>query len=151
MELQETEWTDEKHSLYLKTMEASFVDQLYESLNRFAENNLSGSRSILSKNKRNRQFELWFQRCLWSGEDEVNQQNKRFRSEEDGEFSNSNAKVSSIFTCQLYSPNEYQSRRSPSSIQSNAEVIDQNFTDEDIEVLPNSSIEDDENFDKQNA
>ncbi|KAJ0262556.1 Cold-regulated protein 27 [Hirschfeldia incana] len=27
-----TEWTDEKHSLYLKSMEASFVDQLYNSL-----------------------------------------------------------------------------------------------------------------------
>ncbi|CAK9135312.1 unnamed protein product [Ilex paraguariensis] len=26
-----TEWTDEKHSLYLKSMEASFVDQLYSS------------------------------------------------------------------------------------------------------------------------
>lgn len=28
----ETEWTNEKHSLYLKSMEASFVDQLYSSL-----------------------------------------------------------------------------------------------------------------------
>lgn len=27
-----SEWTDEKHSLYLKSMEASFVDQLYNSL-----------------------------------------------------------------------------------------------------------------------
>lgn len=27
-----TRWTDEKHSLYLKSMEASFVDQLYNSL-----------------------------------------------------------------------------------------------------------------------
>lgn len=26
-----TEWTDEKHSLYLKSMEASFVSQLYNS------------------------------------------------------------------------------------------------------------------------
>ncbi|XVF36279.1 hypothetical protein REPUB_Repub19eG0044500 [Reevesia pubescens] len=28
-----TEWTNEKHSLYLKSMEASFVNQLYESMN----------------------------------------------------------------------------------------------------------------------
>ncbi|MBA0580632.1 hypothetical protein Gorai_022841 [Gossypium raimondii] len=28
-----TEWTDEKHSLYLKSMEASFVNQLYDSWN----------------------------------------------------------------------------------------------------------------------
>lgn len=27
-----TEWTDEKHSLYLKSMEATFVDQLYDSM-----------------------------------------------------------------------------------------------------------------------
>ncbi|EYU36302.1 hypothetical protein MIMGU_mgv1a014962mg [Erythranthe guttata] len=34
------EWTDEKHSLYLKSMEATFVNQLYKSLNL-----LSGSKS----------------------------------------------------------------------------------------------------------
>ncbi|XVE94902.1 hypothetical protein REPUB_Repub02eG0049700 [Reevesia pubescens] len=28
-----TEWTDEKHSLYIKSMEASFVNQLYDSIN----------------------------------------------------------------------------------------------------------------------
>lgn len=28
-----TEWTDEKHSLYLKSMEGSFVNQLYDSMN----------------------------------------------------------------------------------------------------------------------
>lgn len=27
-----SEWTDEKHSMYLKSMEASFVDQLYDSM-----------------------------------------------------------------------------------------------------------------------
>ena len=27
-----TEWTDEKHSLYLKSMEATFVNQLYNSI-----------------------------------------------------------------------------------------------------------------------
>ncbi|KAF8030544.1 hypothetical protein BT93_E2851 [Corymbia citriodora subsp. variegata] len=27
-----TEWTDEKHSLYLKSMETTFVDQLYDSM-----------------------------------------------------------------------------------------------------------------------
>lgn len=26
------EWTDEKHSLYLKSMEASFVNELYDSM-----------------------------------------------------------------------------------------------------------------------
>jgi len=32
------EWTDEKHSLYLKSMEASFVDQLYNSLGALGSN-----------------------------------------------------------------------------------------------------------------
>ncbi|XP_010494250.1 PREDICTED: uncharacterized protein LOC104771429 isoform X2 [Camelina sativa] len=31
-EYMDTEWTNEKHSLYLKSMETSFVDQLYSSL-----------------------------------------------------------------------------------------------------------------------
>ncbi|KFK31771.1 hypothetical protein AALP_AA6G156600 [Arabis alpina] len=33
-----TEWTDEKHSMYLKSMEASFVDQLYNSLGALGAN-----------------------------------------------------------------------------------------------------------------
>ncbi|KAL5777764.1 hypothetical protein ACOSP7_010690 [Xanthoceras sorbifolium] len=32
VESMSTEWTDEKHRMYLKSMEASFVDQLYNSL-----------------------------------------------------------------------------------------------------------------------
>ncbi|GMH04034.1 hypothetical protein Nepgr_005873 [Nepenthes gracilis] len=32
-EAMSVEWTDEKHSLYLESMEASFVDQLYNSMN----------------------------------------------------------------------------------------------------------------------
>lgn len=35
-----TEWTNEKHSLYLKSMEASFVNQLYDSMD-LVQNNLS--------------------------------------------------------------------------------------------------------------
>ncbi|CAD5333791.1 unnamed protein product [Arabidopsis thaliana] len=37
-EYMETEWTNEKHSLYLKSMEASFVDQLYNSLGALGKN-----------------------------------------------------------------------------------------------------------------
>ncbi|XWS24237.1 hypothetical protein CRYUN_Cryun28dG0083700 [Craigia yunnanensis] len=44
-----TEWTDEKHSLYLNSMEASFVNQLYDSRNFFGWNShkekLPGSKS----------------------------------------------------------------------------------------------------------
>ncbi|KAE8729180.1 Cold regulated protein 27, putative isoform 4 [Hibiscus syriacus] len=43
-----TEWTDEKHSLYLKSMEASFVNQLYDSMSSLGWNSkdkLPGSKS----------------------------------------------------------------------------------------------------------
>ncbi|GMJ15354.1 cold regulated gene 27 [Hibiscus trionum] len=43
-----TEWTDEKHSLYLKSMEASFVNQLYDSMSTLGWNSkekLPGSKS----------------------------------------------------------------------------------------------------------
>ncbi|KAK8683867.1 hypothetical protein V6N13_039913 [Hibiscus sabdariffa] len=43
-----TEWTDEKHSLYLKSMEASFVNQLYGSMSSLGWNSkekLPGSKS----------------------------------------------------------------------------------------------------------
>ncbi|KAE8713424.1 Cold regulated protein 27, putative isoform 3 [Hibiscus syriacus] len=43
-----TEWTNEKHNLYLKSMEASFVDQLYDSTSSLGWNSkekFSGSKS----------------------------------------------------------------------------------------------------------
>ncbi|XP_048623486.1 cold-regulated protein 27 isoform X5 [Brassica napus] len=41
-----TEWTDEKHSLYLKSVEASFVDQLYSSLgSNLSKENVGGKPS----------------------------------------------------------------------------------------------------------
>ena len=43
------EWTDEKHSLYLKSMEASFVNELYDSMELLgwcsSNNHLSHSKS----------------------------------------------------------------------------------------------------------
>nr|UBX54609.1 hypothetical protein [Lupinus angustifolius] len=33
------EWTDEKHSMYLKSIEASFVNQMYDSKHTLASNN----------------------------------------------------------------------------------------------------------------
>lgn len=41
-----TEWTDEKHSLYLKSMEASFVNQLYSSADIPAWNDVTSSRQM---------------------------------------------------------------------------------------------------------
>lgn len=41
-----TEWTDEKHSLYLKSMEASFVNQLYSSADIPAWSDVTSSRKM---------------------------------------------------------------------------------------------------------
>lgn len=35
-ESEPTEWTDEKHSLFLKSMESTFVNQLYKSIDLFS-------------------------------------------------------------------------------------------------------------------
>ncbi|XP_040950874.1 cold-regulated protein 27 [Gossypium hirsutum] len=57
-----TEWTDEKHSLYLKSMEASFVNQLYDSMS-FLDCN-SKEKSPGSKSSRKT-------RCISSGQFKV--------------------------------------------------------------------------------
>ncbi|MFQ6642154.1 hypothetical protein Gotur_017683, partial [Gossypium turneri] len=54
-----TEWTDEKHSLYLKSMEASFVNQLYDSMSFLGCN--SKEKSPGSKSSRKT-------RCISSGQ-----------------------------------------------------------------------------------
>ncbi|MBA0879750.1 hypothetical protein Goshw_006108, partial [Gossypium schwendimanii] len=54
-----TEWTDEKHSLYLKSMEASFVNQLYDSMSFLGCN--SKEKSSGSKSSRKT-------RCISSGQ-----------------------------------------------------------------------------------
>ncbi|KAM0973511.1 hypothetical protein ACFX2J_016678 [Malus domestica] len=44
-ETMSTEWTDEKHSMYLKSMEASFVNQLYNSMDSRGQNSQKGNSS----------------------------------------------------------------------------------------------------------
>ncbi|GAB2293766.1 hypothetical protein Dimus_027979 [Dionaea muscipula] len=46
-----TEWTDEKHSLYLESMEASFVDQLYNSMDSFGGRWRKGHESAAGSSK----------------------------------------------------------------------------------------------------
>ncbi|GAB2269592.1 hypothetical protein Dimus_004517 [Dionaea muscipula] len=46
------EWTDEKHSLYLKSMEASFVDQLYNSISSIGGRWQKGHDSDVRSSKR---------------------------------------------------------------------------------------------------
>ncbi|XP_013700739.1 cold-regulated protein 27 isoform X4 [Brassica napus] len=54
-----TEWTDEKHSLYLKSVEASFVDQLYSSLgSNLSKENVGGKPSDEQMNVRQPEYRL---------------------------------------------------------------------------------------------
>ncbi|XP_021820163.1 uncharacterized protein LOC110761885 isoform X1 [Prunus avium] len=54
-ETMSTEWTDEKHSMYLKSMEASFVNQLYSSMDSRGWHSQKGS-LLLPKSSRQPQF-----------------------------------------------------------------------------------------------
>ncbi|GMI82634.1 hypothetical protein HRI_001932700 [Hibiscus trionum] len=58
-----TEWTDEKHSLYLKSMETSFVNQLYDSVNLLGSNS---QKAKLPRPKSSRQ-----KKCTSSGQFKV--------------------------------------------------------------------------------
>lgn len=66
-----TEWTDEKHSMYLKSMEASFVKQLYNSMDLLGWNsgkdNLSGKKSSqkmhVGTNSKSGQFKVLQSGC----------------------------------------------------------------------------------------
>ncbi|XP_071694528.1 uncharacterized protein [Rutidosis leptorrhynchoides] len=68
-----SEWTDEKHSLYLKSMEASFVDQLYNSFdphnwqtqNEFSSDSMSSRRVHVSTRCPSGQFKV-LQHGSWS-------------------------------------------------------------------------------------
>lgn len=51
-ETMSTEWTDEKHSMYLKSMEASFVNQLYNSMDTHGRHTLKGNLSHLKSSKK---------------------------------------------------------------------------------------------------
>lgn len=51
-ETMSTEWTDEKHSMYLKSMEASFVNQLYNSMDTHGRHTLKGNLSHPKSSKK---------------------------------------------------------------------------------------------------
>lgn len=61
-----TEWTDEKHSLYLKSIEASFVNQLYDSLDCHLQHKQSSSSSrTLCKDTCSPSGQVW-EHCPYS-------------------------------------------------------------------------------------
>ncbi|KAI3465352.1 hypothetical protein Pfo_022015 [Paulownia fortunei] len=167
-EVKPTEWTDEKHCLFLKSMESTFVNQLYKSIDLFGwrthKNCPSGSKSSKHKPTSIRtssgQFKVLRDGC-WAKMD--------FRRDEPevGEEEESKVPLSSPWI-QHYRNSKIQTiRKFPAScakaplattenqnparncqlwchdsIGSNTEVTDQNFNDEALEEEKSDRIHD---------
>ncbi|XP_007017228.2 PREDICTED: uncharacterized protein LOC18591192 isoform X2 [Theobroma cacao] len=130
-----TEWTDEKHSLYLKSMEASFVNQLYDSMNFLGWNSqkekLSGSKS-----SRQRHCNI----CTSSGQFKVLRGGswKKINFERPG-FQLNKTDGSHCFVASPWvqhfrsgSMSRVPASRSVQGSASSKEVSDQNFEDEEL-------------------
>ncbi|GJU17294.1 hypothetical protein Tco_1145260 [Tanacetum coccineum] len=139
-----SEWTDEKHSLYLKSMEASFVDQLYNSLdmrswqaqNEYSSDAMSDMRHHAST-RPSGQFKV-LQHGSWSRID--------FKRENYARNENNRPHISSSnpWIQHFRNGNGHRDAESPSSQEkpsstsfSNTEVTDQNFVQEvpDIQTV----------------
>lgn len=139
-----SEWTDEKHSLYLKTMEASFVDQLYNSLdmrswqtqNECLSDTVSDMRHHANTRSPSGQFKV-LQHGSWSRID--------FKRENYARNENNRAHISSSNPWIQHFRNGHGHKDAESPIQektsltsfSNTEVTDQNFVQEvsDIQTV----------------
>ncbi|PIN25266.1 hypothetical protein CDL12_02002 [Handroanthus impetiginosus] len=156
-ESKDTEWTDEKHSLYLKSMEATFVNQLYKSFGSFGrsvhKNCPSGSKSLKHKPAAvspSSQFKVLRDGC-WSKIDFRRDDSKINKGESGGvsaspwiqhyrcserpanrKFSASRAKAPLATTANQDSAHDFELWLQD-SVGSNTEVTDQNFNDEDLE------------------
>ncbi|GMI96735.1 cold regulated gene 27 [Hibiscus trionum] len=126
-----TEWTDEKHSLYLKSMEASFVNQLYDSMTSLGWN----SKDKLPGSKSSRKTI-----CVSSGQFKVLRGGcwKKINFERPGFQSNkrdgSRSFVASPWVQHFRSGSRSCGVLASCSLQDNAsskEVSDQNFVDEE--------------------
>ncbi|KAL2520943.1 cold regulated protein 27 [Forsythia ovata] len=162
-----TEWTNEKHSLYLKSMEALFVNQLYKSLDLFGsanENCQSKHKSSKQKEKssdaRSGQYKV-FQDGCWSKIDFTRDEPRVNNAEDSGSLPGNpwirhyrnadrqaarNSSVSRIKASSPNTVNQFPTRhfqfRHQDSIDSNTEVTGQNFNDEDLEEEKSGSIHD---------
>ncbi|KAK6130885.1 hypothetical protein DH2020_035360 [Rehmannia glutinosa] len=163
-ELKPTEWTDEKHSLYLKSMEATFVNQLNKSLNLFGRHVQKNcqSESKSSKHKQNNicapssqvlRDGCWSKTDFRRDEAEVSQEESGPLSENPWiqhykcsserqtirKVISSRAKDPLANTANQYSAYNFRLWRQD-SVASNAEVTDQNFNEEDVEGEKSSRI-----------
>nr|GLL48892.1 uncharacterized protein LOC109153119 isoform X1 [Ipomoea trifida] len=137
-ESKKTEWTNEKHSLYLSSMETSFVNQLYDSLDSFGWNSgESNPKSSRQKHSASGQFKV-FRDGSWTRIDVKRDEPRLNRKEESGLF------LASPWI-KRYRPHRHHNGTSQNqsqlplhqdSIDSIAEVTDQNFVDEDLEAKP---------------
>ncbi|XP_022844048.1 uncharacterized protein LOC111367422 isoform X1 [Olea europaea var. sylvestris] len=161
------EWTNEKHSLYIKSMEASFVDQLYKSLDLFgsALENFqakpkSSKHKVKSTDVRSGQYKVFQDGCrskidFMSNEPRVNNaedtggrqgnpwiQHYRYANRQAARNSSlSHIKASSTTTVNQFPERHFQIRHQD-SIDSNTEVMGQNFNDEDLEEEKSSRVHD---------
>ncbi|GMJ02615.1 hypothetical protein HRI_003930600 [Hibiscus trionum] len=122
-----TEWTDEKHNLYLKSMETSFVDRLYDSMDfpgcKSQKERFPGSTHCTSSG----QFKVLRDGC-WK---KVNFETPRFQlNKRDG----SSCFMASPWIQHFRSGSKSRVFASCSHLQDNAspkEASDQNFVDEE--------------------
>ncbi|KAL3845169.1 hypothetical protein ACJIZ3_002572 [Penstemon smallii] len=174
MHFQDTEWTDEKHSLFLKSMETTFVNQLYKSLDLFGRHSQkNGSKSSKPKqtsvNVPSGKFKVfrdgnWSKINFMRDEPQVNQEEEstilsakpwiqHYRSSSDKRAmrKSSNGDPSATTFNQYPVPvNNFQLWRQD-SVDNNTEVTDQNFIDDEVEEGENSGRTDEMNITKTSA
>ncbi|KAA3476458.1 cold regulated protein 27 [Gossypium australe] len=123
-----TEWTDEKHSLYLKSMEASFVNQLYDSMSFLGCNSKEKSPGSKSSRKTH---------CISSGQFKVLRGGswKKINFERPGVQLNKRDQLNKRYCSHSFVASPWiQHFRSGSKSRVRwfvAEVSDQNFVDEE--------------------
>lgn len=137
-----SEWTDEKHSLYLKSMEASFVDQLYNSLdmrswqtqNECLSDSVSSRKIQASTRYPSGEFKV-LQHGFWSRID-FKRENLVHNEANRPHFSSSNPWIQHFRNRNKHEATESLSPNEKSLFIScsNTEVIDQNFVEEDSAV-----------------
>lgn len=134
-----SEWTNEKHSLYLKSIEASFVDQLYNSLGmqNGQTRKTSSSNAISSwKHHTSGQFKVLQGGGCWSKKKFI-RENSQMKDSERSPVSSSNPWIQH-FTNGNRTLSNANSQQNPvpesqfyqESGCSNTEVTDQNFVEE---------------------
>ncbi|KAK1407608.1 hypothetical protein QVD17_39228 [Tagetes erecta] len=134
-----SEWTDEKHSLYIKSMEACFVDQLYNSLdmrntqieNERSSDSLSSRKIHPSSHCPSGQFKV-LQHGFWSRID-FRRENAVRNETNRPDVSSSNPWIQHFKNRNKQGATESLEKPSLTSC-SNTEVIDQNFVQEDSGV-----------------